>query len=106
MAFLHRVVNGNGTIDREYAVLSGRMDLLVQYGEVKMAMELKVWRDGKKDPLNDGLAQLDYYLSGLGLETGWLVIFDRRAHLPPISDRTSSETVISPQGRAIVLIRG
>jgi hypothetical protein len=82
------------------------MDLLVQYGEVKMAMELKVWRDGKKDPLNDGLAQLDYYLSGLGLETGWLVIFDRRAHLPPISDRTSSETVISPQGRAIVLIRG
>ena len=106
MAFLHRVVNGNGTIDREYAVLSGRMDLLVRYGEVKMAMELKVWRDGKKDPLTEGLNQLDYYLSGLGLDTGWLVIFDRRSHLPPISDRTSSEIVTSPQGRPIVLIRG
>ncbi len=106
MAFLHRVVNGNGTIDREYAVLSGRMDLLVRYGEVKMAMELKVWRDGKKDPLPEGLNQLDYYLSGLGLDTGWLVIFDRRSNLPPISDRTSSEMVTSPQGRTIVLIRG
>jgi hypothetical protein len=106
MAFLHRVVNGSGTIDREYAVLSGRMDLLVQYGDVKMAMELKVWREGKKDPLPEGLNQLDYYLSGLGLNTGWLVIFDRRADLPPISDRTSSETVTSPQGRTIVLIRG
>jgi hypothetical protein len=106
MAFLHRVVNGNGTIDREYAVLSGRMDLFVQYGEVKMAMELKVWRDGRQDPLTEGLNQLDYYLSGLGLETGWLVIFDRRSNVPPISDRTSSETVTSPQGRSIVLIRG
>ena len=27
MAFLHRVVNGHGTIQREYAVGSGRMDL-------------------------------------------------------------------------------
>jgi hypothetical protein len=27
---------------------------------------------------DEGLAQLDGYLSGLGLETGWLVIFDRR----------------------------
>lgn len=106
MAFLHRVVNGNGTIDREYAVLSGRMDLLVHYGEVKMAMELKVWRDGKKDPLKEGLQQLDYYLSGLALQIGWLVIFDRRSNLPPISDRTSSEIVSSPQGRAIVVIRG
>jgi hypothetical protein len=40
MAFLHRVVNGHGTIQREYAVGSGRMDLLVRHGPDTMAMEL------------------------------------------------------------------
>jgi len=51
-------------------------------------MELKVWRDGRPDPLKEGLSQLDKYLSGLSLDTGWLVLFDRRSGLPPISDRT------------------
>ena len=30
MAFLHRVANGGGTIEREYAIGSGRMDLLIR----------------------------------------------------------------------------
>lgn len=46
MAFLHRVVNGEGPIDREYAIGSRRIDLCVTHGTVRMAMELKVWRDG------------------------------------------------------------
>jgi len=33
------------------------------------------------------------------LDSGWLVIFDRRKGLPPISDRTTTENVISPAGR-------
>ena len=37
---------------------------------------------GDPDPLEDGLAQLDDYLGGLGLATGWLVIFDRRSGRP------------------------
>jgi hypothetical protein len=32
MAFLHWVVNGNGPIEREYALGRGRIDLLVEYG--------------------------------------------------------------------------
>jgi hypothetical protein len=51
-------------------------------------MELKVWRDGDTDPLAQGLKQLDDYLSGLELSTGWLVIFDQRSGQPPISQRT------------------
>jgi hypothetical protein len=69
-------------------------------------MELKVWREGKPDPLSEGLKQLDKYLSGLNLETGWLVIFDRRPNLPPLSDRTSTEQAISPAARTITVIRG
>jgi hypothetical protein len=106
MAFLHRVVNGGGTIEREYAIGSGRMDLCLRYGAVTIAMELKVWKAGQKDPLTEGLKQLDKYLSGLGLDTGWLVIFDRRPDLPPLSDRTTTETAVSPMGRTIVVIRG
>jgi hypothetical protein len=106
MAFLHRVVNGSGTLEREYAIGSGRMDICLRYGKVTLGMELKVWRDKKPDILNEGLIQLDKYLSGLSLDTGWLVIFDRRSGLPPLSDRTTTENVISPAGREIIVIRG
>jgi hypothetical protein len=106
MAFLHRVVNGGGTLEREYAIGSGRMDICLRYGQVILGMELKVWREGKPDPLTEGLKQLDKYLSGLNLETGWLVIFDRRPNLPSLSDRTSTEFAISPVGRTITVIRG
>ena len=106
MAFLHRVVNGGGTLEREYAIGSGRMDICLRYGRVTLGMELKVWRDKKPDPLSDGLKQLDKYLSGLGLDTGWLVIFDRRSGLPPIIDRTTTEIATSPAGREVIVIRG
>ncbi|MFP4280772.1 MAG: ATP-binding protein [Halochromatium sp.] len=106
MAFLHRVINGGGTLEREYAIGSGRMDLCLRYGEVTLGMELKVWRPGSPDPLAEGLAQLDDYLSGLNLDSGWLVIFDRRPDQPPIAERTSSTPVVSPGGRRIQVIRG
>ncbi|MFN9228143.1 MAG: ATP-binding protein, partial [Pseudanabaena sp.] len=106
MAFLHRVVNGGGTLEREYAIGSGRMDICLRYGKVVLGMELKVWRYKKPDPIKEGLKQLDKYLSGLSLDTGWLVIFDRRFGLPPICDRTTTENVISPAGREIIVIRG
>ena len=106
MAFLHRVVNGGGTLEREYAIGSGRMDICLRYGEIILGMELKVWREGRPDPLSEGLKQLDKYLSGLNLDTGWLVIFDRRPNLPQLSDRTTTEIAESPDGRTITVIRG
>ena len=105
MAFLHRVVNGAGTLEREYAIGAGRMDLCLRYGALTLGMELKVWRDGEPDPLAEGLEQLDGYLAGLGLDSGWLVIFDRRAGQPPIAARTLSKEVRSPQGRGIQVVR-
>ncbi|MCF8005182.1 MAG: AAA-like domain-containing protein [Chromatiaceae bacterium] len=105
MAFLHRVVNGGGTLEREYAIGWGRMDLCLRYGSLTLGIELKVWRDGEPDPLNEGLVQLDGYLAGLGLDSGWLVIFDRRSGQPPIRERTDSREQPSPQGRHVTLIR-
>jgi hypothetical protein len=105
MAYLHRVVNGGGTLEREYAIGTDRMDLYLRYGAVRLGIELKVWRDGRPDPLRRGLEQLDEYLAGLGLDSGWLVIFDRRGGQPPISERTTTEAAISPASRRITVIR-
>ena len=106
MAFFHRVVNGGGTLEREYAIGTRRMDLCLRYGAVTLGIELKVRREGEPAPLAEGLAQLDAYLQGLGLATGWLVIFDQRGGLPPIAERTSAVAATSPAGRTITVIHG
>ncbi len=105
MAFMHRVVNGGGVIDREYAIGSGRMDLCIRYGGVKLAIELKVWRDRKPDPLSEGLKQIEGYLQGLSLDSGWLVIFDRRSGQPDIEERTYTESAKTKAGLAVTVIR-
>ena len=90
MAFLQRVVNGGGFIDREYAVGAGRLDLCVRWpwsGGVDLhALELKV-RTDKKNPLAEGLDQLAGYLRRLDLDHGTLIIFDRRTNAPPVDER-------------------
>jgi hypothetical protein len=104
MAFLHRVVNG-GSIEREYAVGSGRMDLCMRYGGETLAIEIKVWRPGQADPLPRGLSQLDRYLTRLGLGSGWLVIFDRRPNAPPLVDRLGASSAVTPAGCEVMVIR-
>jgi hypothetical protein len=106
MAFLHRVVNAGGTIEREYAIGTRKMDVCVRYGAMTLGMELKTWRerDKKANPTEEGLTQLDCYLAGLGLETGWLVIFDQREGLPDIAERTRTEMVTTPAGRTVTLV--
>ena len=69
------------------------------------ALELKTWHD-KKNPLDEGLAQLDGYLDRLGLETGVLAIFDRRETAPPPEERTRLEEARTPRGRGVTVLRG
>jgi hypothetical protein len=49
--------------------------------------------------------QLDRYLAGLGLDSGWLVIFDRRPGLAPVEERLEHSVTTSPAGRRITVIR-
>jgi type II secretory pathway predicted ATPase ExeA len=105
MAFLHRVVNGGGTLEREYAIGSDRMDLCLRYGQVALGIELKVWRTHRVDPKAAGLNQLEGYLARLGLDTGWLVIFDRRQNAAPIEERLTTGLATTPQGRTVTIVR-
>ncbi len=80
MAFLQRVVNGGGRIDREYALGKDALDLLIAWKTQRIALELKVRHRPTTEP--KGLAQLSGYLDALGLDEGWLVLFDQRADVP------------------------
>jgi len=114
MAFLQRVVNGGGTVTREYGIGRRRIDLLVQWPYVdelgkrrvqREAIELKVWRDGRQDPLNEGLRQLDGYLDHVGLERGVLVLFDRRSSVAPVEARTHEQSAVTPKARPVRVLR-
>lgn len=106
MAFLDRVSNGGGRVEREFAIGTGRMDLLLVRGPDQLPIEIKVWReDGETDPFKDGLSQIDGYLARLGLPMGWLVIFDRRTKAAPLAERLQASNATTPSGKDIVLIR-
>ena len=88
-AFLQRVVNGGGRIEREYGLGRGRTDLLVLWPDPrgggpsrmrKHVIECKVMRKGRgmQGTVRDGLEQTTAYMDRSGAETGHLVIFDCR----------------------------
>ena len=115
MAFLQRVVNGGGVVTREYGIGRRRIDLLLTWpwtdeqGKRQLqreAIELKVWRDGRKDPLQEGLKQLDAYLDRLGLHQGVLVLFDRRSDALPLEARVREEAAVTPTGKPVRVLRG
>ncbi|AFZ57279.1 AAA family ATPase [Anabaena cylindrica FACHB-243] len=105
MAFLHRVINGGGILEREYAIGSDRMDLCLRYKDVTLGIELKVWREKKRDPQTEGIEQLESYLGRLGLDFGWLFVFDRRKNALPMEERLSTEVVATENQRRITVIR-
>jgi AAA-like domain len=82
-AFLQRIVNGDGRIEREYGFGRGRTDLLIlwPYGKTgavqKVVLELKI-RRGLLEPVQEkGLAQTWFYLDRSQADEGHLLIFDR-----------------------------
>ena len=107
MAFLQRVVNGGGRIEREYAIGTKRLDLCVEHRGETLGIEVKTWRDTdrSRDPSIDGLEQLDGYLSRIGCERGWLVLFDQRTTVAPLPERMRREHLATAGGRAVDLVR-
>jgi hypothetical protein len=82
MAFLQRVLNGGGRIEREYAAGRGRMDLFFEYNSYKYVIEIKLIYE-KQSPetiRSKGLEQTAKYRNIKAPDCpAYLVIFDRRA---------------------------
>ena len=74
MAFLQRVTNGGGHINREMALGTGRLDLCVEFRGARYAIEVKTSSNfqGEKS-----YAQCAKYLDSLGLAEGWMPIFEK-----------------------------
>ena len=90
-AFLQRVVNGGGYIDREYGLGRGRTDLLIRkpltdhYGGPiqRIVMELKIKRNSLEKTIEDGLRQTWEYMDRAGaIDEGHFIIFDRTPGKP------------------------
>jgi hypothetical protein len=76
MAFLQRVVNGGGRVEREYGLGRGALDLLLVWKAERHAIEVKLRRDTETE--DEALDQVARYLDQAGLDEGWLVLFDLR----------------------------
>ena len=74
MAFLQRVTNGGGHINREMAVGSGRLDLCVEFRGARYAIEVKTSANFQGEKSYEQCAK---YLDSLGLTEGWMPIFEK-----------------------------
>ncbi len=81
-AFLQRIVNAGGRIDREYGLGRKRTDLLVIWNPrtdvQKVVIELKLLHKSLEAVIKEGLEQTVDYMDKCGTDEGHLVIFDRR----------------------------
>ncbi len=77
LAFLKPILNGHGHAFKEPQISEEkRLDILITYYQHQYVIELKLWRGQKAH--EDGLDQLADYLDRLGLDEGFLLIFDPR----------------------------
>jgi AAA-like domain len=75
LAFMRPILNGAGYDFKEPQVSEEkRLDVVITYHQHLYVAELKIWHG--EDAHQKGLTQLVDYLDSLGLETGYLLIFD------------------------------
>jgi hypothetical protein len=94
IAFLQRVLNGGGRIDREYAAGRGRMDLYIEYKEHGYIIEIKLIhpKHSMETVRSKGLEQIAKYRDTKApAAPAYLLIFDRRPEAKdlPWEDRIS-----------------
>ena len=81
-AFLQRIVNSGGRIEREYGLGRMRTDLLIVWPQGaqmrRFVVECKVLHQSLEQTIVAGLTQTAEYLDRCEAEAGHLVIFDRR----------------------------
>lgn len=105
-AFLQRIVNSGGRVEREYGLGRMRTDLLVIWplksGEiVRTVLELKILRKGLDKTIQEGLEQTVEYMDRCGTPNGNLIIFERRENVSWKQKIFRKETV--HKGRRLVI---
>ncbi|MCX6699228.1 MAG: ATP-binding protein, partial [Methanomicrobiales archaeon] len=86
-AFLQRIINGGGRIDREYGLGRTRTDLFILWrlkdgSFQRVIIELKVLHRSREQTIIDGMAQAWKYADRCGADEAHLIIFDRTVEKP------------------------
>ena len=87
-AFLQRIVNGGGRIEREYGLGRMRTDLLIVWPlpddgkEARTVIECKVLHGSLARTVSDGVEQALAYMDRCAAQEGHLVVFDRAPDKP------------------------
>ncbi len=80
-AFLQRVINGQGRIEREYALGTGRTDLYLRWpfasGMQKAVLELKVLHKSLDRTIADGITQVAAYAERCSASEAHLLVFSK-----------------------------
>ncbi len=110
-AFLQRIVNSGGRIEREYGLGRGRTDLFIAWprgsalgpgapepAAARFVIECKVLHKSPEQTVREELEQTPGYMDRCAAQTGHLVVFDRSKGKPwdekifrreePLDDRT------------------
>ncbi|MDR2730138.1 MAG: ATP-binding protein, partial [Treponema sp.] len=108
MAFLQRILNGGGRIEREAAAGSGRMDIFIEYLGLKYIIEIKlIYQNSVPDRVKAaGLQQIAWYRDRVAPNApAYLIIFDRRdaAKSRPWDEKIYRQEEIVPGGTVTVV---
>nr|MDQ2732844.1 ATP-binding protein [Armatimonadota bacterium] len=81
-AFLQRVINGGGRVEREYGLGKKRTDLLLIWpiadgSKQKVVLELKIVHGTVERTIEEGLSQTADYMDRSDADEGHLILFDR-----------------------------
>ncbi|MBF0471737.1 MAG: ATP-binding protein, partial [Gammaproteobacteria bacterium] len=112
-AFLQRIINGGGRINREYALGRRRTDLIIEwpldeaaglYGEIqRIVIEIKIQHKSWEATLAEGLPQVADYADKAGAAEAHLLIFNRD---PEVSWEEKNTSTRQQQGNYTIAIWG
>ena len=104
MAFLQRILNGGGNVERECAAGRGRMDLEIQFNGYRYIIEIKLihYYDTSEIVREEGLEQIRGYRDRIdaGIPS-YLLIFDRR---PAAREKTWDERITWEQDGDVTVL--
>jgi hypothetical protein len=100
MAFLQRIINGGGRVEREYGLGRGALDLMIFWQGERHAIEVKLRRDTETEA--EALDQVARYLDRAELGEGWLLLFDLRKEVAWVDKLVVRE--VAHEGKAIRIV--
>jgi hypothetical protein len=106
IAFIQRVINGNGNIDRKLATGRGRTELMVKYAGKCYIIEIKIvyYYDTPAVVREEGLVQIRKYRDTIDASApAYLVIFDRRPKAKKLSWNKRISWTVDETGNITIL---